>query len=266
MAAAYHAQRKRMSPPAETYWGCAANYKPDLSAPLDPFVAEIGAFLRPDDVLLDVGGGAGRLSLPLASRCRAVVCVDPSPAMGEVFETAVSDAGITNARFVSGTWPEVNDVEGDVALVAHVTYFVTAIVRFIERLNEATRRRVLIGTRSVAAPNQIAPIFELVRGEEMAPVPGPQQLLAVLNQMGIDATVIDHGLSRPPVGRIPEDVVRIEIDNGTELGWIERSERDRAIALLLKHFDDLFVMTDDGYRRRSSLDAHELIITWEVAR
>jgi SAM-dependent methyltransferase len=36
-------------------------------------------------VVVDVGGGAGRYSLPLASRCREVVNVDPSAAMGAAF-------------------------------------------------------------------------------------------------------------------------------------------------------------------------------------
>jgi len=41
----------------------------------------IGAYVRPDDVMVDVGGGTGRLELPLALRCREVVIVDPSQGM-----------------------------------------------------------------------------------------------------------------------------------------------------------------------------------------
>ena len=61
LAAAYHAQRAKLSPPEDMWSGCAGNFKPDLSAPLNPFVAKVASFLRPDDVLIDVGGGAGRI-------------------------------------------------------------------------------------------------------------------------------------------------------------------------------------------------------------
>jgi hypothetical protein len=33
---------------------------------------------------------------------------------------------------------------------------------------------------------------------------------------------------------------------------------------LHERFDDLFAETEKGYRRRSGLDARELIITWET--
>ena len=269
LAAAYHAQRARLSPPEDMWAGCAANFKPDLTAPLSAVAEKLAAFLRPDDVLLDVGGGAGRMSLPLASRCREVICVDPSRGMGDVFEAAVADAGITNARFVFGGWPEASaGVEGDVALVSHVTYFVTDIGPFVEGLNRAARRRVVVGTRSIAPPNQVAPAFQVVRGEALDPVPGPQELLAVLAEMGVNPEVIDAGVAPPPAtapaGSSPEDVVRLEVESGIRLGWMKREEADRATALLHERFDELFAETEKGYRRRSGLDARELIITWET--
>lgn len=268
LATAYHAQRGRFSAPADIWAGCAGSFKPDLSTPLNPFVAKVASFLRPDDVLIDVGGGAGRLSLPLTSRCREVVCVDPSRGMGDVFESTVADAGIGNARFVFGGFPETAGIEGDVALVAHVTYFVTAIGPFIERLNEVARRRVVIGARSIPPPNQVAPFFKLVRGEDLAPVPGPKELLAVLAEMRINPEVIDNGIAPPPatapVAATREDAVQIEVEGGMRLGWIKRDDAERASALFLDHFDDLYVGTEQGLRRRSGIDARELIITWET--
>jgi hypothetical protein len=268
LAAAYHAQRERLAPPADMWAGCAANFKPDLSGKVNPFVEKVASFLRAEDVLIDVGGGAGRLSLPLAGRCREIVCVDPSPGMGEVFNAAVEESGIRNARFVPGGWPDTPGIEGDIALVAHVTYFVTSIRPFLQGLNEAVRRRVLVGARSIAPPNQIAPFFELVRGEKLAPVPGPEELLAVLREMGINAEVIDNGVAPPPatapIGSTAEDAVGIEVGGGLRLGWIKKGEEDRAGALFLEHFDELFVETDEGIRRRSGLGARELIITWET--
>jgi ubiquinone/menaquinone biosynthesis C-methylase UbiE len=49
---------------------------------LGPNLEVIAGYVQPGDVLVDVGGGAGRVSLPLALRCKEVVVVDPSPSMG----------------------------------------------------------------------------------------------------------------------------------------------------------------------------------------
>ena len=89
-----------------------------------------------------MGGGAGRVALPLALRCREVITVDASPGMGAEFTAAASEAGISNARFVHTNWLEAESFQGDVALTANVTYFVREIVPFIEKLARAARRPV----------------------------------------------------------------------------------------------------------------------------
>lgn len=269
MAAAYHAQRERVAGTGDMWAGCVGNFKANVGAPLDQLRTTIASYLRPGDTVLDVGGGAGRLSLPLASRCGEVICIDPSEAMGGVFRETVREAGIPNARFVPGAWPDT-DAEGDVALVAHVTYFVRRIEPFIAALQRAARRRVVISTRSVAPPNQVAPFYELLRGEPLAPVPGPDELLAVLRALDIPAEVVDAGEalapSTAPVGKTPQEATEIHVRGGVALGWVLPGEAARCRALITEHFDSLFAPTDLGYRPRVALGARELIITWETRR
>ena len=93
---------------------------------------------------MDVGGGAGRLSLPLALRCREVINVDPSAAMLGGYAANASQAAITNARAIQGFWLEVDPPRGSFALVNHVTYLARDIVAFVENLETAATRRVLI--------------------------------------------------------------------------------------------------------------------------
>jgi hypothetical protein len=269
MVAAYNAQRARVSGPQADAWaGCAQSFQADPRRPLDELLTKIASLLRADDTLIDVGGGAGRLSLPLASRCREVVIVDPSPAMREGFDTIINASGISNARFVEATWPRVDGITGDVALVAHVTYFVAKIVPFIEKLSSSIRRRVIVGARSVPPPNQIAGLFRLVHGEELAPVPGPDELLSVLRDMNIAAELIDAGPAAAPatvtVASTREDAIRFELESAVKAGWLQEDQVERVRPLADQHFDELFAKTERGFWRRSALDARDLLITWET--
>ncbi|MGB2694193.1 MAG: methyltransferase domain-containing protein [Dehalococcoidia bacterium] len=269
LAAAYEAQRAQFGRPDGDAWGgLAKSFQMDPRRPLDELLTKIAAYVRPDDTLIDVGGGAGRLSLPLALRCREVVIVDPSPAMGEVFRTTAGDAGIQNARFIQADWLDAGDITGDVALVTHVTYFVRKIAPFVEKLQSATRRRVVVGMRSVPPPNQVAPLFRLVHGEELAPVPGHKELLGVLDEISIAADVIDVGPAAAPatlgIGQTRDDAIRYEVEAGLKLGWLSADDTERARDLIDEHFDDLFAKTDKGFWRRSALEARDLLITWET--
>lgn len=269
LVAAYHAQRERLWPSEDMWSGAASNFKPDLKAPLNEVQKYVAMQLRDGDVLLDVGGGAGRISLPLAGRIREVVCIDPSQGMAEIFESSARGAGITSARFVLGDWPDA-DCEGDIALVSHVTYFVPKIEPFLSKLNEATRRRVIVATRSVAPPNQWAVFVEIAKGERQAPVPGADHVLAVLKEMSIPADLVDLGEgalpATMPIGKTPDEAIRLQAESGLRLGWLREDEVKRFTGSVRERFDELFALTGDGYRTRATLGVRDLIITWETRR
>jgi len=270
LVAAYDAQRARYAAPDRSdAWGTLAQrFQADPRRPLDSLLTKIASYIKPDDVLIDIGGGAGRLSLPMALRCKEVVVVDPSPGMGEVFDKVLKDSGIGNARFVQASWDNAVGIEGDVALVAHVTYFVGEIVPFIEKLRPAVRRRVLIGMRSVPPPNQVAPFFRLAHGEELAPVPGHNELMAVLEELSIAADLIDIGpataLATASTGKTREDAVRAEVEAAKNQDWLGDVKPERLAELFEQHFDELLVETADGFSRRSFIGGRDVLITWET--
>jgi SAM-dependent methyltransferase len=268
MVGAYQAQRERLWPSEDMWSGAASNFKPDFNAPLNEVQKYVASHLGETDTLLDVGGGAGRMSLPLASRSQEVVCVDPSAGMAEIFEASMRDAGVKNARFVHSGWLEAGDLEGDVALVSHVTYFVPQIEPFIKKLDRATNRRVIIATRSVPPPNQLAPFIELATGEEQSPVPGAEQVLAVLKELSLSAELVDLGEAMMPatmpVGKTPEDAIKLQAEGGLRLGWLRKQDVDRFSELVKSRFDELYALAGDGYRPRGALGARDLVITWET--
>jgi hypothetical protein len=92
------AQRTRLrgkEPPGDLFAGLPPDH-PLLTAdprrPLEPNLAAIAEYVAADDLIVDAGGGAGRISLPLALRCRGVVNVEPSPAMGAGFRANTAPA------------------------------------------------------------------------------------------------------------------------------------------------------------------------------
>ncbi len=88
MIQAEHAQSEGMrgeAPSPQDHWRpYAARFRADPRRTDDPLVNRLAGELSPQQTLIDVGAGGGRLALPLALRCRKVVAVEPSQSMVEV--------------------------------------------------------------------------------------------------------------------------------------------------------------------------------------
>jgi len=268
---AVRAQRARLhgAPPNDPWAGpVARRFRAEPHRQLDANLAVLASYTRPEDVLIDVGGGAGRVALPLALRCREVIVVDASPGMGVEFAAAAAAAGIANARFVHSNWLEAEGFQGDVAVTSNVTYFVRDIVRFIEKLVAAARRRVMMTVWSVANPNQSAPLFHLVYGEEQAAAPGHRELLPVLWDLGIlpDVQVLPGvpQVQGGPLGarlpQTPEDAVQLALQGQ----WLAQQDQARARQLIAEHFSELFAPSPEGFRLSWRQEAREVLITWET--
>ncbi len=230
---------------------------------LEPNLDVIASYVQPDDVVIDVGGGAGRVSLPLALRCREAVVVDPSPGMGAEFDASCDEAGVSNARRIEADWLDAPGVSGDVVFSADVAYFVRDIVPFIEKLQAAARRRVMITLWSEAPPNSAASLFRLVYGEDQAPVPGFRQLMPILWEMGILPDL--QMLPEPPwwEGELLatwEEALALALEGR----WLREEDRPHAKQIFEENFGQLFSTSRDGYRPLWRPSSRELLITWET--
>ncbi len=264
---AVQAQNTRIYGPPEDsdVWAGAAarQFRFDPRRELDRNMAVIASYVQQGDVVVDVGGGAGRVCLPLALQCKEVLNIEPSPGMGAEFESLAKEAGITNARLVAASLGEAQSQKGDIAFTADVTYFVRDIAEFIRQLEAAASRRVMISIWSYPPPNRREKLFELVYGEEQKILPGQAQLLPVLWNMGILPNVqvlpeLPWWENKRPLTR--EEAVKMIVEDRA----VKLVDRGRAKALFETRFDELFTPSGEGFVPLWRLDMSELLITWET--
>jgi len=270
------AQRTRLrgpQPPGDLFAALPADHpllKADPRRPLDPNLEIIASYITPDDVVIDVGGGAGRISLPLALRCREVINAEPSVAMGAGFTANATQAGITNARIIPGDWLTVDPPVGTVALVNHVTYFTREIVPFIKKLERAGRRRVLITVNSPPPPSWHRVLYHLVHGETEEVVPGHGELVNVLWELDIlpDIRVLPLHTARPIIpaptreAAIAGEMARFGGDQWA-LWPLDSALEQRLRGLLEARFDELFAAGPEGFSPRWITPGREILITWQ---
>jgi hypothetical protein len=270
------AQRTRLrgpQPSGDLFAGLPSGH-PLLTAdprrPLAPNLEIIASYIKADDVIIDVGGGAGRISLPLSLRCREVINIEPSTAMATAFRANAAQAGIANARVIEADWLEVDPPVGTVALVNHVIYLTREIVQFINKLERAGRRRVLITVNSPPPPSWQRVLFKLVHEEVEEVVPGHIELTNVLWEQGIlpDIRVLPLPAASPIIPAPTREAAiaaRVARFGGDQWAlWPLGSDLERRLRTVLEaRFDELFVSVPEGFVPRFITPGREILITWQ---
>ena len=244
------------------HWADLADqFRLDPHREWDENLRALAGYLEPTDILLDVGGGAGRVSLPLASQVREVVLVEPSDSMRGQFIQSRDEAGITNARVSPDWW--MDSVEtGDVAITSDVVYFVRDIVPFVTKLNNSASRRVIICIWRPTPGDMDNELRRILYDERPSPWPGLPELAAVLWEMGL----------LPGVRVIPAAPWWIpEADGGLSeaqavdlaMGRLERDDESTRHHID-NNFDRLFERGPTGLGPRWLSGAREVMITWET--
>ena len=276
---AVRAQRERLrgaEPPGDLFGDLEPDHpllKADPRRPLDGNLQALAALIEPADAIIDVGGGAGRMSLPLALRCRSVTNIDPSANMGAAFLANAKAAGIANVALVKGEWLAAEAPQGTVALVNHVTYLTRDIVRFIEKVERAAARRVILTVNAPPPPSWNRVLFQYVYGEAEEVVPGHAELMNVLWEMGRlpDLAMLPSQTARFAVS-LPGRAAAIgfavqRIANEQWAHWpVAPALQARMRATVEQHFDELFAHGPEGFTPRWIATGREVLITWQPGR
>lgn len=246
------------TPLSESRWAAyAPSYRFDPHRAPEPSLAAVLELARPDDRIVEIGGGAGRIGLPLALHGHSLINVEPSAAMREQFNACVAEHGIANVDAVARTWPA--DISGDLIVSADVIYFVEEIAAFISAMHERAKREAVILTWTVPPPNVNAELFRLALGVDEAPAPGIDELLPVLEDLGIQPTIteLDELFTWPE--QLPTDeesALRFALDE------VEARDRDAARSRIAPRIADLFDQSAATWTPRWRTESRAVVLSW----
>ena len=126
--------------------------------------------LRPEDTVLDMGAGTGRLAVPIAGRVAHVTALDPSGGMLSILRERMEQEGRSNYSCVQMRWEEVEigrDIEPHDVVIAAFSLGFYDLGAALDKLDQAARRAVYLFWHAGEwrGPEEMV-LYQAVFGEE----------------------------------------------------------------------------------------------------
>ena len=194
--------------------------------------------IRPEDTVLDIGAGNGRLSVPMASKAGFVTALDPSRGMLERLEANMRKTGFKNYKTICSRWEDIS-VPKDVCSFALGFYDLRAA---LGKMDKAAFRSVCLfwfaGRRH---DDGLVPYLRELKGletKEKLPYPDYQYVINILHEMGIyaDVTIETYDWKYP--FESPDEAV----EQALHFKKIDPKDRDAAYTYYLDRLEE----EDDG--------------------
>ena len=260
--AAEHAQYESTIPPSQQtgdFWGPqAARFRgvrnADGVALRDAFVDYLLPRIQPGVRVLDVGSGAGRYALPLARAGAKVIALDPSEAMIQMLRQDAEAEGLDIESHISA-WETADMAPADIVVCAHVLYPVRDAEPFLRKLDQHALKQVFILMGYEPPVYWIAPYWRVVYGIERIRLPGAIEALALLHQMGIDATLT------PLNTRLDIGFESLEAALGAVQSSLRLQPEPERDARLMAELRAQLIPTPNGFR--SKIAPQLAVISWQ---
>lgn len=197
--------------PGEDRWQRrAARFDRSGGAPAD-LPAVLADQLRGTDEVLDIGAGTGRDTVLFARRCRRVIAVEPSAAMRACLTRRVREEGLTNVEIVDAAWPDAGGLAADVVFSSHVLYGIEDPVGFIAAMNAATRRLCALQLGLRPPGSALDRLRHELHGSAPPPRPAALEVLNMLHQLGLAASMAVVAGSERVCALRPDDDEMIDV-------------------------------------------------------
>lgn len=140
--------------------------------------------------VLDIGCGGGIGAFGITPPAAHVIGVDEQEEMLELFSENAKRYGVS-VETVLGQWPAVSDQTplADVVTVHHVAFNVGEIVPFLKALDSHARKRVVLEVPVIHPMSNMNEGWKHFWNVIRPTVPVASDLVEVLDEIGIDATI-----------------------------------------------------------------------------
>ena len=241
------------------FWsGLATSFRDDPRRTDDDVLNRLLELVDEDDTVLDVGGGAGRLAIPLAMKARSATVVEPSDSMLSELRLAMQEVGVKNINIVDSEWEEASVEPHDLTLCSHVVYGVADIEPFVRKLHDSAGKRVAIVSFVESPQSYLAALWEPVHGDRRINLPAMPELVNVLWEMDIYPNVDMMPRRQNTAFESPEAALE-QIARRLFIGGNPvREERLRAA------LPGYLEPTADGYAIRGAKPARQGIVHWRT--
>ena len=237
-----------------------ANRRLDPHRTDDEALNRLFAVMGSGSDVLDVGGGAGRFALPLATRANLVTVVERSEESVELLKSRAEEAGIANITVINEAWEDANAPMADMVLCSLVLHHVAEVGPIVEKLQQHAAGRVVVVEMRETPGATDRPFFERVYGSAPTPLPGLAKVMELLWSMDIypdvemlepETVVMDTDVD----GAIEQLRRRLSVQEGTA-----QDELLRAAA------GELLEQTPGGIAIRGVAPRRQAIISWRPSR
>ena len=241
----------------DDYWRpLASRFKADPYRTDDSLVNLLLQDISPNSSVLDVGGGAGRLALPLALKCKHVTVVDPSESMLEQFRVTAGESNIRNITAYYSSWENAQVEPADVVLCAHVLYGIEDIEVFLRKLDRYSKRLVFIIMFLDSPQSYHSQIWKLVHGKERITLPAMKELLSILWKLGLYPNIeMLEDVPTPVYENLDEALHDLRL----RLYVTPNTENERRLQKAVK---ELLVRTDEGVTFRYGERRQLALASW----
>lgn len=213
--------------------------------------------LSPDYSVLDVGGGSGLMSVPIAQKVRHVTVLDISNGMLNLLKSKTQSQGISNISLINKNWYEI-DVQSeikphDVVLASRFLPMGSKLRVSLENLNSVAKKYCYVTWRAQSFDSIEAESCRLL-GKEYTPYPEYPVIYNCLYQLGIKANIEIFKSQSHMYFQDLDDAVRYFSRNSLP--------DDADLAKYKTFIKSLLVERNDGFYRDSATDW--ALISWEV--